>query len=40
MTDDRKQRLAALFTLISDEYDQTGVEFFSAFGADLVSAIR
>jgi len=36
MTDDSKQRLAALFSLISEEYDQSGVEFFSTFGAALV----
>jgi ubiquinone/menaquinone biosynthesis C-methylase UbiE len=36
VTDDRKQRLAALFTLISGEYDQGSIEFFSAFGAALV----
>lgn len=37
MTDDRKQRVAALFSLISDGYDQGGVEFFSTFGASLVT---
>ena len=37
MTDDRKQRVAALFSLISDGYDQGGVEFFSTFGAALVA---
>jgi ubiquinone/menaquinone biosynthesis C-methylase UbiE len=36
VTDDRKQRLAALFTQISGDYDQAGVEFFSTFGAALV----
>jgi ubiquinone/menaquinone biosynthesis C-methylase UbiE len=36
VTDDRKRRLAALFTLISGDYDQGGVDFFSTFGAALV----
>jgi ubiquinone/menaquinone biosynthesis C-methylase UbiE len=36
MTDERKQRVAALFSLISDDYDQSGVEFFATFGAALV----
>lgn len=36
MNDDRKQRVAALFSLISSEYDQGGVDFFSTFGSALV----
>lgn len=36
MTEERKQRVAALFSLISGDYDQSGVEFFSTFGAALV----
>ena len=36
MTDDRKQQVAALFSLISSEYDQGGVDFFSTFGSALV----
>ncbi|HET7428071.1 MAG TPA: methyltransferase domain-containing protein [Gaiellales bacterium] len=36
MTDERKQRVAALFSLISEDYDQSGVEFFATFGAALV----
>ena len=35
MADERKQRVAALFSLISDDYDQSGVEFFATFGAAL-----
>jgi ubiquinone/menaquinone biosynthesis C-methylase UbiE len=36
MTDDTKRRVAALFSLISEDYDQGEVEFFSTFGAALV----
>jgi ubiquinone/menaquinone biosynthesis C-methylase UbiE len=36
VTDDPKQRTAALFSLISGDYDQGGIEFFSTFGAALV----
>jgi len=36
MDADRKQRVAALFSLISADYDQGTVDFFSTFGAALV----
>src|SRR3954453_156445 len=36
MDTDRKERVAALFSLISADYDQGTVDFFSTFGAALV----
>ena len=35
--DDPKAGIARVFTLIADDYDQAGVEFFSRFGDDLVT---